>query len=941
MSKKPGVKKAAAKSVDVENYKHTGAKRRMIPTAEQQAWADEEKLKVDKIIYPRNTDLDPQLVWRGKDREDMADLIVDAPPIYIQEKIQPQAIIDRLKRESATRREASADMPDMFADFNGRPADAEARTEFYQHDQNWQNRMILGDSLLVMASLAQKESLRGQVQCIYMDPPYGIKFNSNWQAKTNSREVKDGKNEDISREPEMIRAFRDTWKDGINSYLSYLRDRLVVARDLLTESGSIFVQIGDENVHLVRSLMDEVFGAQNFIATITFKKKKMPLGESFIFSLSDYVIWYGRDKDRTKFRKLFLPRLDEDGGVFSYLQNEDGSAISKSSNKNYGSSDKKLLPKFRLLDLRSTGRTESCVFEKKYEGRKFFPSAGRSWKTNIEGMKRLEKANRLFAPGAALNYRLMFDDYDVQELSHVWMDTQGAADKIYVVQTPDIAIQRMILMTTDPGDLVIDPTCGSGTSAYVAEQWGRRWITIDTSRVALALARGRLMGARFPYYLLRDTPEGHEKENSLVPQDKRRLPPERFGKDMRSGFVYERAPHVTLGSISRNAEIDILWEGFQPELEQLRGQLNAALGKTYEEWEVPRELDTPNTLHTEYWRLRRQRQSEIDASIARNADVELLYDRPYADSKRVRVSGPFTVESLSPHRVVPAGSDDPLLMDALDDTRTPIRFQTREDTDFGRVVIEHLKRTGVNNTKKNETIEFESLVPRAGDGWVSYEGRYSDSQGRPRRAAVAIGPEYDAVGRDFMVRAQKEALRGVFDVLIVCGFQFAPETDETRFDTRDLVVLKARMNQDIRMGNRLKDTGADKLFVVFGEPDIGVTTRADGMLEVEIKGVDIFDPNTGEVRSSADPSDDIACWFIDDDYDEENFFVRHAYFLGNKADEGPYKALKRALKAEIDEDAWASLAKTISFPFARPSSGKICVKVINHFGDEVQKVFGV
>ena len=993
MAKKP------TKPQDVESYKHDSAKRAMIPTAEQQGFVEEEEARPITLRWPRNPDLDPQLVWRGKDAEDSGYLYVDAPPVYIQEKIQPRAIIERLKREAATRRESSTEMPDLFADFNGRPEDLEARTEFYAHEQNWQNRMILGDALMVMANLAARENLRGKVQCIYMDPPYGIKFNSNWQATTGSRDVKDGSAAHISREPEVIRAFRDTWKDGIHSYLSYLRDRLTVARDLLTDSGSIFVQIGDENIHRVRALMDEVFGNQNFVSLIVTQTSGGSTG-TLLPGVCDYIVWYAKDIERARFRTLAVEKSVGGDGASKYTkartsryetrnltgEERDGLATLPDGDRVYRQDN---------ITSQSVGRDKgegaASWFGVALEGLTTKPSLRVRWKTNEPGMNRLIKAGRVEQTANSLSYVRYLDDYPAIALNNIWNDIGGvqsrADPKIYVVQSPVTLISRCILMTTDPGDLVLDPTCGSGTTAYVAEQWGRRWITIDTSRVALALARARIMGARYPFYLLKDSEAGLEKEaeiTGLAPHADRLAEVRRAGHqpELSLGFVYKRVPHITLKSIANNAEIDDLWDDYHPAVEAALASLNDSLkghgtpfpvntggradkaidftatgdvempsgghapANGFMEWEVPRDApeswpDAAKTALEAFWNARIARQQAIDASIERegNRNAEFLYDQPYEDRKVVRVAGPFTVESLSPYRVIPS-EDDPAILDMLRDEEgdLPPRMLPKEQTDFAEVVMEHLKTAGVQNTKKGERLEFDSIEPWPGKGYVAFEGRYEE-RGATRRAAIAIGPEYDAVGYEFVRNAAREA-RDAFDILIVCGFQFAPEVDDSMLNFGRLKVLKARMNQDIRMGDKLKNTGAGNLFVVFGEPDIDVREAGDGQIEVEIKGVDIFDPTTGEVKSSDDPAEDIACWFIDDDYDEESFFVRHAYFLGGASGD-PYKALKRALKAEIDEDAWASLHTTVSQPFGRPDSGLICVKVINHFGDEVQKVFRV
>ena len=490
-------------------------------------------------------------------------------------------------------------------------------------------------------------------------------------------------------------------------------------------------------------------------------------------------------------------------------------------------------------------------------------------------------------------------------------------------------------MTTDPGDLVLDPTCGSGTTAYVAEQWGRRWITIDTSRVALALARARIMGARYPYYYLTDTPEGRAKEQDVSGKLQSDAPTH---GDIRQGFVYGRAPHITLKSIANNAEIDVIWETFQAKLEPLRAELNAALGKSWEEWEVPREADASwsdniKGLHQDWWDLRIARQKKIDESIAKDAEVEFLYDRPYEDRSRVRVAGPFTVESLSPHRVVPADEEE--LTDTLDAAKGKRRRSklVTPPTDFAAIVLENLRTAGVHQSEKKDAIKFTSLQGWPGE-YIGAEGRFMEGE-TERRAAIFLGPEFGTVSRIDLVAAAREATEPRFDVLIACAFNFDAHASELS-KLGPLPILKAKMNPDLHMGDELKNTGKGNLFVVFGEPDIDIENEKDGHIRVRVKGVDVFDPNTGEIRSN--DTEGIAAWFIDTDYDEENFFVRHAYFLGAQ---DPYKALKTALKAEVDPDAWETLYRDTSRPFPRPSTGRIAVKVINHFGDEVMKVFSV
>jgi adenine-specific DNA-methyltransferase len=1042
------MKRKSLKSPSIDAIKH-GDKRKNIPTHELRDFVREEEQAPKNMLYPRDPSLDPQLVWKGKDEQDQEELSVPVVPIYIQEKINPQAIVEEVRRDAArlcppdgvqdAQTAYGGEQPDLFGDFNGLPEDFEQRVDFYHHDANWQNRMILGDSLMVMTSLAEKEGLKGQVHCIYIDPPYGIKFGSNWQVSTRKRDVKDGKAEDATRQPEQVRAFRDTWKLGIHSYLSYLRDRLVVARELLTETGSCFVQIGDENVHLVRCIMDEVFGSENFVSLITLQKSGGLTAES-LSSVADYLVWYAKDKQQVKSKKPFRDRntnsLTENDSIEKDLPISAFQSVALTSSHEY-----------------SRGK-ESYSFN----GKMYFPG-GRYWSTSPEGMKRLEIADRLLTTTNTLRYKMLFSDFPVMPISNIWNDLMGATDIVYVVQTNTKIIQRCILMSTDPGDLVLDPTCGSGTTAYVAEQWGRRWITIDTSRVALALARTRLMSARYPsYHLAIQYPEWTQfgADESGMKNYLRKHPPavEKEKADIRKGFVYKRVPHVTLKSIANNPNIK---EGMTRE--------------------------------------------EIDAAIAKHADTETLYDQPYEDSRSVRVAGPFTVESLSPHRVI----SDELSVESKSDAKHSPLATNHSFSDFALMIIENLKKAGVQNTKKNERLKFETLESFPGT-WLQAKGTYvervesgewgvesgekkgleTDNQPpathHTRTVAVSIGPEHGTVGPGQVKEAAKEAVKGLgHDLLIVCGFAFDPHVSEESKRYGALTVLPTKMNPDLAMGDELlKKTGAGNLFMVFGEPDVvvdseewivdslgrkvvrygdfkilsgidsldevnglgcsglpgdgaisqkrdvrhnasnakgggidsikhrrgaieelqrrisavsgsgagkpgrtGYADRTVGKAEisekrggenaqhsdrgdfkdverfealsaiislsperlplttrhyltVKLKGVDVYDPTTGAIRSNS--TDDIACWFIDTDYNGESFFVRHAYFTGG---DEPYDKLKRALRAEINEEAWSSLYSAESRAFEIPEGGRIAIKVINHYGDEVLKVFDV
>lgn len=584
-----------------------------------------------------------------------------------------------------------------------------------------------------------------------------------------------------------------------------------------------------------------------------------------------------------------------------------------------------------------------------WRSNEYKPSGNAHWKTHSDGLVRVAKADRFIAQGKTLRFINYLEDYSVTPIINLWTDTQISgfgSDRIYVVQTLPKVIERCILMCTDPGDLVLDPTCGSGTTAYVAEQWGRRWITIDTSRVALALARARIMGARYPFYLLADSREGQLKEAEIT----RSAPSSHSTYDnIAHGFVYERVPHITLKSIANNAEIDVIWDKFQTVLEPLREALNKALGKQWQEWEIPREADAKwsdeaKKLHADWWQQRIARQKEIDASIAAKAEFEYLYDKPYEDKKRVRVAGPFTVESLSPHRVLGVDEEDNLI-DHVAET------QAEYGQDFASLILANLRTAGVQQAHKADKIEFTSLEPWPGD-LICAEGRYLEN-GQVKRAGILVGPEFGTVTRADLVDAAREAGDANFDVLIACAFNYdAPASEFSKLGR--INVLKARMNADLHMAEDLKNTGKGNLFVIFGEPDVDVLDTqgrsirrydgkrdvidvpADGQLMVKINGVDVFHPSTGEVRS--DGAGGIACWFLDTDYNEESFFVRHAYFLGAN---DPYKSLKTTLKAEIDPDAWATLNSDTSRPFPRPSNGRFAVKVINHLGDEVMKVFKV
>jgi adenine-specific DNA-methyltransferase len=895
----PPRKKKAAGPTPVDAITHDD-KRVNLPTSDAHDFVVPEIEQPKPVRYERDPTLDPQLVWKGKDELDGEDLVADAPTIYIQEKIDPRVLIENLRRTA----EKPEDEPELtlFESFDGLPE--LDLVDFYQHEANWSNRMILGDSLNVMASLAERERLRGKVQMIYIDPPYGIRFNSNWQASARSRDVTDGRMTDASREVEQIKAFRDTWQSGIHTYLGYLRDRLMVSRDLLADSGSVFVQIGDENVHVVRSLLDEVFGPENFVSFITFRKTGGATAD-FLAGTVDYILWYSKSKADAKFRRLFRPKDDGTGGApgYDFFETPDGERSRLTKDATVPPDARRL--QFTTLTSQSKGREKgegaASWFPVTIDGRQFRPSMQARWKTNESGMARLRSARRVQAQGNTIRYVRYLDDFAAYPITNLWADTFGATDQTYVVQTSTLAVQRCMLMTTDPGDLILDPTCGSGTTAFVAEQWGRRWITIDTSRVALALARQRMMGGRFPYYLLSDSTEGRAKESDL---SSTLLPPAETTGDIRHGFVYERVQHITLKSIAGNPDIV---EGMSPD--------------------------------------------EIDRAIRRHAEFELLYDKPYEDKKKVRVAGPLTVESLSPHRSLAfAGSAvDGSGSINLDEADGPV---SHGEDSFEQTILANLRTAGIQNGRKGERLEFDSVEPYAATYIQAIGTREGAADGTPKCVGITVGPQYGTVGPSFIKDAAREANKaGELDLLCVLGFAFDPavlgkDDDYVASDEGfanvaaerrlgRVPVLLVRMNADLVMGEELKKTGAGNLFTVFGEPDIDI--EKDGNeLRVILRGVDVYDPNTGELRPN--DTSQIALWMIDTNYNEESFFVRHCYFTGGG---DPLKRLKQALKADIDEEAWASLKLTESRPFAKPETGKIAVKVINDYGDEVMKVFRV
>jgi adenine-specific DNA-methyltransferase len=855
----------------VGDYRHDEPKRKNNPEVGLANW--EPKAKTPPTVkYEYDPFLDPQLQWGGKAERLSFD--VDTVSLHIHERVSTQAIVKAVKKNGEKKGAVQQTLFDLFADPQ-LPLDQ--AVEFYQHDMDWANRLILGDSLLVMNSLLQRELMAGRVQMIYVDPPYGVNYKSNFQPTTRKPDpsVQD-KDENLTREPEQIKAYRDTWTLGVHSYLTYLRDRLLLCRELLAEAGSIFVQISDENLHHVRELLDEVFGAPNFVQVIAFKKKKMPLRETFLAGVADYILWYAKNRDsaKAKFRRLFVDTPSGEESDFNYVELEDGERITISEGVQRFGSVPPGARYFQSMDMRSSGRTESCVFPFTFNGQTFVPGGGKSWKTNSAGMERLRKAGRLFSPKDTLRYVLFHDDYPVSELTHMWMDTQGAQDMRYVVETSTKVIQRCMLMTTDPGDLVFDPTCGSGTTAYVAEQWGRRWITCDTSRVALALARQRLLTATFDYYQL-----AHPEQR------------------VDAGFVYQTVRHITLGSIAQNPKLDEVSD------------------------KDPR------------------RREKIERMIAEGADHETVYDKPVVERGKVRVSGPFTVESIPVPSIEDRSSSpieqwetlDPETRD--DDIARRGRGEAAGDagTNFILDMIEALKKAGINRLGGG-TVRFTKLNAVRFAGVIQAEGELEGKNGNGgKHFAVSFGPRYGPV----TLRQVEEAVngaRGRYDGVVLVGFTFDAPAQEFLKRKLPIEVMGAYINPDVLVGDLLKTSRASQIFTLFGQADIGVKKTKEGHV-VEVRGVDLYDPQTGEVHS--DRGKEIAAWFLDTDYDDRCFNICQAFFPGGG--KNAWEKLARALRGTINEEAFEDLQGLTSIPFT--PGKKIAVKVIDHRGNEMLEVF--
>jgi adenine-specific DNA-methyltransferase len=836
-------KASSRKPVDedrVGDYRHPEASRTNIPEA---GLATQDRTPIERATYSYDPHLDPQLVWAGK--AEHTSFEADTVSLHIHERASTAAILRAVRREEVQRTLFSD--PQMSVD---------QELAFYQHEMDWTNRLILGDSLLVMNSLIRREGMAGQVQCIYVDPPYGVNYNSNFQPRTDQRDVKDD-DQSLTREPEQIRAYRDTWQLGIHSYLTYLRDRLLLARDLLTESGSLFVQIGPENAHRVRLLLDETFGADNAV-TMIIATTTSGLGASLLPDIHTHLLWYAKDKKQVKYRQLYLAKDLGGAGAdaYNWVELADGTRRRLTAVETANPSS---LPPggrpYRTDNLTSQGFRPNTTIPYEFEGRTFHPGPNRCWQTTKDGLDRLAAAHRIQATGNTLSYVRFIDDFGWIPIKNVWTDMVRAGfaeKKLYVVETVPKLIARCVLMTTDPGDLVLDPTCGSGTTAFVAEQWGRRWITCDTSRVALSLARQRLMTASYDYYQLAD--------------------PER-GVD--GGLRYKTVPHVTLRSLAQN--------------------------------------EPPET--------------------------ETLYDQPLVDRNKARVSGPFTVEQIPSFGIeeLDDATYDPT---ALDEDSRADDIRHRGTSDPVRSIgdlVELLRIDGVR-LPGGRKLDFTSLVQTADGGQIHADGEF-DVDGEAKRIAVSFGPLHGPISARQVEDVLRELAFAPYHAVLFAGFAIdgsAQQLIQNYRTPKNLQLLMANIAADVLVPDLLRARRGQQLFAVFGEPDIEVRSVGADEFEVEVRGIDVYDPATGEV--SSDTTEGIAAWFLDQDYDRRSFLISQAFFPGAGPGGDPWKRLSTALRGWVDPDQFEMLRGTRSLPFRASAERRVAVKVIDFRGNEAIRI---
>ncbi|MGR3369250.1 MAG: site-specific DNA-methyltransferase [Sagittula sp.] len=890
----------------------------------------------------------PYLNWTGK--AEKTSFEVDTVSLHVHERVDPATILanaaKRLKGQDAA---TQWRQPDLFAaPFENLPL--RQALDFYHHEKGWSNRLVAGDSLLVMNSLLTKESMGGKVQTIYIDPPYGIKYGSNFQPFTNKRDVKDRSDADLTQEPEMIKAFRDTWELGIHSYLTYLRDRLMLARELLTESGSVFVQISDENLHHIRELMDEAFGADNLVSVITFKKTTgagSPTGGTNVLAATnDYIVWYAKDLKRIKYRQLYLSRGGEGWVNYNYVRDEHGEhrRLTKAEGQDWNALPDEATV-YRRDNLTSTSSAGDAASPFDYLGQTYSPFPG-GWKTSLAtGMPRLFRSARMEAYGKTLAYRRFATDFPWFKITNLWDDTVTggfAESRYYVVQTGAKVVERCMLMTTDPGDLVLDPTCGSGTTAFVAEKWGRRWITCDTSRVAITLAKQRLMTASFDYYALRYPHEG-----------------------LKGGFDYETVPHITLKSIANNPDIDTIYDEDHRKIAAALADLNAALtaappkhlkpaqgarkgkpvdfakGNSMREWEVPFDWpgsenggDWPETARAPFDAFHAARQAmqrRMDQSIADHAEQETLYDKPRIDKNKRRITGPFSVEAVPAPTVL--SLDESLPAEEADSTVARSGETSRQS-----LWRDELLKTGVRG-KGGNMMRFAEFEVIPGTKFLHASGSIADTG---ERVVVSFGPEHAALEQRQVEEAMNEAytLMPKPKFLLFCAFTFDPEAakdvDET--NAPGMTFLKVQMNTDLLTEDLKKKRASNESFWLMGQPEVDVRKRDDGLWQVEVHGFDYFNPKTGEIEGGG--TKQIAMWSLDTDYDQRSL-MPHQVFFPMADSKGGWNRLKKTIRAELDEDLLEQFHGTVSLPFEAGDNKRIAVKIVDDRGIESLKIIAL
>ena len=982
-------KKKKSQFIETKDYRHTGEKRKNVPLAKIASEGEVPKVKkvryyysphlapefrfdpedkadrvmavkekVSQYLNPAERELldraltnqQPWLEWAGKKEQyDRSCFEVDPVALHIHERISAQAIVKAAMREDLQR--------DLFADPQ---LPYQKEVQFYQHNVDWANRLILGDSLHVMSSLARRENLAGKVQMIYFDPPYGIRFASNFQSQIKQRDVRD-KIDDMTREPEMVKAYRDTWELGIHSYLSYLKDRLIVAKELLHQTGSIFIQIGEDNQHRIRVLLDEVFGAENYITVISYKTS-IGLGAKYLDSVANYLVWYSKSKSDLKFKRLFKQvQIGLQGATrYNMAQNEFGESRALADSE---INNPELIPSnwkpFFKQGLTSRTGSDTTRFSVNFEDEKYIPTAG-GWRTNEIGLNRLIEADRVLIEGKRLTFRKRFDDFGAIAITNFWDDVGGGIQsrtdpKIYVVQTATSIIQRCILMTTDPGDIILDPTCGSGTTAYVAEQWGRRWLSIDTSRVSIALARQRILTANYDYYKLLDEKIGISR-----------------------GLYNKTVPHITLKNIARNQNLDPIFLKHAPILENALFLCNNALenisedirkslrkklfekqnsegkrsvtdadkrrwilprkGEKWQVWEVPfdtdpdwpKELQNAVVAYRKAWAMK---MKEVNACITNNTDQEDLVDQPEVVRGVVRVSGPFTVEGVRPEEL---SLREEVLFDATSNESqvNDVADEVQNFRAYLSSMVELIRKDGITfpNNRHQDFQRVEPLYEESTGSLIHAEALWKDLDGKePNNIGITFGPQYGPVTAEQVADIIRSGRR--YDELIIAGFSFdAAALDaiqENQHPKQKIHIAHIRPDVSPGMDGLLKDTPNSQLFTVFGQPEIEVKQTKDGDFTVELVGVDIYDPLTGEVRSSK--ADKVAAWFLDSDYDGKCFCITQAFF----PDQNAWEKIAKSLSTQSDPDVFEAFNGTKSIPFKPGEHKRIAVKVIDPRGNEV------